>query len=333
MKACLTAIALQLVIASAIFGQVDENYHRSLLLMGCRFDLTVVARGQTEAEGYLDLAVGEISRIERLISSWDSLSQTSAINRAAGLAPVMVDQELYDLIERSVGISRLTDGAFDVTYASVDRLWHFDGSMTSMPDSAEVRASVGRIGYAKIRFDPVAHSVYLPEVGMKIGFGAIGKGYAADRARAVLEGAGVTAGIINASGDLTAWGKQADGSDWLVAITNPLNKAKAFAWLPVNDRAVVTSGDYEKFVSFAGVRYAHIIDPRTGYPATGIVSATVFAPRAELADALATSVFVMGTDTAIDFVNQLPGVDVIIVDAHNRVRTSSGINLQNPQDD
>ena len=315
--------------ATSLAGQAKESYHRTLTLMGCRFDLTVVAEDAEAGEQYLDLAVGEISRIERLISSWDSLSQTSEINRMAGKRPVVVDRELYDLITRSVGISRLTDGAFDITYASLDKVWHFDGSMTAMPSPEEIATSVARVGYRRLVLDEEAPSVFLPEAGMKIGFGAIGKGYAADRARALLENAGVGAGIINASGDLTAWGKQPDGSDWTVAITNPLNKAKAFAWLPVDGRAVVTSGDYEKYVTFEGVRYAHIIDPRTGYPATGIVSATVFAPRAELADALATSIFVMGTETGIDFVDQLPGVDVIIVDEANQVHCSADIDLQN----
>lgn len=308
----------------------SASYHRTLKLMGCRFDLTVVADNETDGNEYLDLAIGEIRRIEQLISSWDENSQTSAINRAAGQAPVAVDAELYGLIQRALALSRLTDGAFDISFASMDRIWKFDGSMTEMPAAADITTSVARVGYQKITMNDASGTVFLSQAGMKIGFGAIGKGYAADRARALLESKGVKAGIINASGDLTAWGRQPDGKDWMVAITNPLNKAKAFAWLPVSDRAVVTSGNYEKFVSFDGVRYAHIIDPRTGYPSTGIVSATIFAPRAELADALATSVFVMGVETGIDFINQLPGVDVIIVDEANQVFTSNGIDLQNP---
>jgi len=263
-----------------------------------------------------------------LISSWDPNSQTSAINAAAGDHPVRVDPELFGLIERSVGLSRLTDGAFDISYASLDKLWHFDGSMTAMPAPAEISASVARVGYRKIILDKENYSVFLPETGMKIGFGAIGKGYAADRARRLLETRGCAAGIINASGDLTAWGRQPSGEDWKVAITNPLNKEKAFAWLPIDGRAVVTSGSYEKFVRFDGVRYTHIIDPRTGYPATGVISATVLAPSAELADAIATSVFVMGVETGLDFINQLPGVDCVIVDEANHLHTSSGIDLQ-----
>ena len=324
-------LLILLALLPGIFHAQDSTYHRTVKLMGCRFDLTVVAADQVKGDAYIDQAIGEISRIERLISSWDSTSQTSAINRNAGIAPVVVDQELFGLIQRANGISRLTDGAFDISYASMDRIWHFDGSMIEMPAEADIRSSVASVGYQKLQLDEAAHSVFLPEKGMKIGFGAIGKGYAADRTRALLQEEGVKAGIINASGDLTAWGRQPDGKDWLVAITNPLNKAKAFAWLPVDDRAVVTSGNYEKYVSFNGVRYAHIIDPRTGYPSTGIISATIFAPKAELADALATSVFVMGVETGIDFINQLPGIDVIIVDEENQIHSSHGIDLENPK--
>ena len=309
--------------------QVDSTYHHTTKLMGCRFDFTVVAADQIQGDAYIDLAIAEISRIEHLISDWDATSQLSEVNRQAGLKPVAVDPELFNLIERSNAISRLTDGAFDVSYASMDKVWHFDGSMDREPTPGEVAASVSKIGYQRIVLDTATHGVFLPEAGMKIGFGGIGKGYAADRARDLLVSRGVRGGIINASGDLDAWGRQPDGSDWLVAITNPLNKAKAFAYMPVEDRAVVTSGDYEKYVRFGGVRYSHIIDPRTGYPATGIISATIFAPRAELADALATSVFVMGVETGVDFINQLPGVDVIIVDEANQIHTSNGIDLQN----
>jgi thiamine biosynthesis lipoprotein len=162
---------------------------------------------------------------------------------------------------------------------------------------------------------------------MKIGFGAIGKGYAADRAKALLIKKGVQSGIINASGDMSTWGKKPDGDDWKVAITNPLNKEKAFAMLPISSGAVVTSGNYEKFVMIQGKRYAHIIDPRTGYPAQGILSVTVFGPKAELADALSTAVFVMGIDAGIDRINQLPGIECVIIDEQGRIHTSENIQI------
>lgn len=295
--------------------------------MGSRFDFTVVAKNNQQGNHYIDIAVEEISRIEKLISSWDANSQTSEINRNAGIKPVLVDDELFQLINRSIKISKLTNGAFDISYASMDRIWKFDGSMIEMPSEDAITASISKIGYQNIILDQENRSVFLKLEGMKIGFGAIGKGYAADKAKALLQQIGVEAGIINASGDLNTWGKQPDGKDWMVAIVNPLNKNKVFSWMPVNNSAVVTSGNYEKYVTFNGILYSHIIDPRTGYPATGILSATIFTANAELADALATSIFVMGVETGLDFVNQLKGVECVIIDKDNKIHTSKNINL------
>ncbi len=316
-----------LVLLIGLQLQAQEIHKRTLKLMGSRFEITVTAENPEKANQYIDTAVSEIQRIERLISSWDPASQTSEINRNAGIKPVVVDPELYNLISRALKISEITDGAFDISYASMDKIWKFDGSMSSMPSEEAIRNSVSKVGYQNIILDPEDHSVFLKKEGMKIGFGAIGKGYAADKAKDLLRSQGVTAGIINASGDMNTWGTQPNGDTWKVAITNPLNKEHAFALLPLEDRAVVTSGDYEKFVKFNGVRYSHIINPKTGYPATGIISATVFAPKAELADALATSVFVMGIETGIDRINQLPGIDCIIVDTNGKVHTSKNIKL------
>ena len=295
--------------------------------MGSRFEITVVAQDSVAAQIDIDLAISEITRIEKMISSWDPDSQTSAINKNAGIKPVAVDLELYELIKRAKVISELTDGAFDISYASMDALWKFDGSMTKMPDSAMVRASVAKVGYQNIILNPAHHSVFLKLPGMKIGFGAIGKGYAADKAKALLVNKGVAAGIINASGDMNTWGRQTDGSTWKVAITNPMNKNNAFALLPIEQGAVVTSGNYEKYVTFNGTRYTHIIDPRTGYPSSGIISVTVFAPKAELADALATSVFVMGKEIGLDRINQLPHIECIIIDDMGNISTSENIKI------
>lgn len=296
--------------------------------MGSRYDISVVADNQAEGESYIDLAVNEISRIEKMISSWDPTTETSEINRNAGMRPVVVDDELFNLIQRAIKISKLTEGAFDISYASMDKVWKFDGSMTEMPSKEAIKNSVSKVGYQNIILNEADHSVFLKLKGMKIGFGAIGKGYSADKAKALLLSKGVKAGIINASGDLTTWGTQPDGKDWMVAIVNPINKDKIFAWLPVHNSAVVTSGNYEKYVKFNGVLYTHIIDPRTGYPATGLLSASIFTANAELADALATSVFVMGVDVGLDFINQLKGVECILVDTDNKVHTSKNMNLK-----
>lgn len=296
--------------------------------MGSRFDITVVAKDSAQGNAYIDSAVKEITRIEKLISSWDPNSKTSEINANAGMKPVIVDQELFDLIYRAQGISKLTDGAFDISYASMDRIWKFDGSLTVMPGDEEISNSVAKVGTQHIVLNPDNNSIYLKLKGMKIGFGAIGKGYAADKAKELLIKQGVTAGIINASGDMNTWGKQPNGEDWKVAITNPLDKNKVFALLPITNGAVVTSGDYEKYVEINGKRYSHIIDPRTGYPSTGIISVTIFAPKAELADALATSVFVMGKDSGIDRINQLPKVECIIIDDYGNITTSKNIEIE-----
>lgn len=322
-----TLIVLTLFFANSIFAQ--EIFKRTLKLMGSRFEITVVAKDSAEANNYIDLAVGEITRIEKLISSWDPASQTSEINRNAGIKPVKVDEELYTLIGRSIEISKLTDGAFDISFASMDKIWKFDGSMTEMPSEEAIKQSVAKIGYKNIILDPENFTVFLKLEGMKIGFGGIGKGYAADKAKKLLMEKGVSAGIINASGDMNTLGKQPDGEFWKVAITNPMDKNKAFALLPLNENAVVTSGNYEKYVTFNGVRYTHIIDPRTGYPAVGIISATVFAPKAEIADALATSIFVMGKDVGIDFINQLPKIECIVIDEKGEIFTSKNIEIQN----
>ena len=318
---------LLLLFSLSTFAQ--ENFKRTLILMGSRFDITVVASNEKEGNKYIDSAIFEIARIEKLISSWDVNSETSLINKLSGIQPIKVDKELFDLIERSIAISTLTNGAFDISYASMDRIWKYDGSMREMPSEEKISNSIKKVGYKNIIIDKEAQTVFLKLKGMKIGFGAIGKGYAADKAKALLIEKGAKAGIINASGDLNAWGKQANGKDWMVAITNPLNKNKVFSWLPINDSAIVTSGNYEKFVSFNGIRYSHIIDPRTGYPSTGIISTSIMTSNAELADAISTSVFVMGVETGLDFINQLKGVDCIIIDEQNKIHTSNNIKLNN----
>ncbi|WP_298896499.1 FAD:protein FMN transferase [uncultured Psychroserpens sp.] len=307
-------------------GQITHK--RTLKLMGSRFDITVVAKDTIQANQHIDLAVSEITRIEKLISSWDVKSQTSEINRNAGFKPVVVDKELFDLIQRSLSISKLTDGAFDISYASMDKIWKFDGSMKQMPSKTDIKASVEKVGYENVVLNSNNSSVFLKEKGMKIGFGAIGKGYAADKAKSLLKSKGVTSGIINASGDMNTWGKQVSGDEWNVAITNPLDKAKAYALLPISNGAVVTSGNYEKHVTFNNKRYSHIIDPRTGYPSSGIISVTVFAPKAELADALATSVFVMGIDVGLNRINQLQNIECIIIDDNGNLFTSNNIKIK-----
>lgn len=318
------------LIVFVLLGSIAQSqsiYKRDLGLMGSDFDITVVAKNQEEANFYIDMAVAEIERIENLISSWKTTSQTSAINRNAGIQAVKVDDELFQLIKRSIAISKITDGAFDISFAAIDHIWKFDGQESNLPNQDEILASVEAIGYQNIFLDEKNSSVFLSKKGMKIGFGAIGKGYAADQAKALLISKGVVGGIINASGDMNTWGKQPSGIPWKIAITNPMDKTKNYGLFELDNQSVVTSGNYEKFTIINGERYAHIIDPRTGMPTKGILSVSIFAPKAEMADALATSVFVMGTDVGLNMINQLPQVEAIIVKSDGSIVTSEYINI------
>lgn len=305
----------------------DSIFRRPLFLMGCEFSITVVAKDSIQANHYIDKAIEEMTRIEHLISSWDPNSETSNINKNAGIKPVKVSSELIQLIQRSIKISKITDGAFDISFASMNKIWKFDGSMTTLPSKTDIENSVKHVGYQNIDINIEQNTVFLKNKYSKIGFGAIGKGYAADMAKQLLINMGVNAGIINASGDMNTWGNQPDGTSWTIAITNPMNKNNAFATLPLQNNAVVTSGDYEKFVEFDNIRYAHIINPKTGYPSQGIISVTILAPMAELADALATSVFVLGKDIGLNRINQLPNVECIIIDSEGQIFYSKNINI------
>ena len=324
-------LLLLIIFCATLPLSAQTTVKRTQKLMGSRFEITVIASSDIEANLFIDLAVAEITRIERLISSWDPASQTSEINRNAGIKAVAVNEELFSLIDRCVELSKLTEGAFDISYASMDAIWKFDGTMMDMPSEKEIQASVKKVGFKNIVLDTQERTVFLKLTKMKIGFGGIGKGYAADMAKKLLIEKGVKGGIINASGDMNTWGKQLDGTPWKVAITNPLNKNKAFALLPIDEGAVVTSGNYEKFVTLNGRRFSHIIDPRTGYPSSGIISATVFAPKAELADALATSIFVMGIEAGLYFINQIPKIECILIDDNGTIFTSNNIELENKQ--
>ena len=296
--------------------------------MGSDFEITIVEKNESRANYLLDLAIKEISRIEKLISSWDKSSQTSKINLNAGIKPIKVDKELFDLISRSLKVSQLSQGAFDISYASLDKVWYFNKKMLKIPSEEEIKKSVSNVGFGNIILNQKNQTVFLKKKGMKIGFGAIGKGYAADMAQLILIKNNVKSGIINASGDLTAWGGKPSGEYWMVAIVNPLNKDKIFSWLPIKNKAVVTSGNYEKFINFNGKLYSHIIDPRTGYPSEGILSVTIFAEQAELADALATSVFVLGEEIGMNLINQLKGIDCIIINDKNEIIKSKNIEIE-----
>lgn len=304
-------------------------FSKGLRLMGNHFEFSVVADNEDWAQQQIEKAVEEVRRIERLLTTYNDNSQTNRINAAAGIEPAQVDLEVFNLIERCQRISALTQGAFDITYGSIDkRLWNFDKTMTALPDPSTAKAMVRLINFRNVIMDRANLSVFLKEKGMRIGFGGIGKGYAADCAKEVMLAAGVTNGIVNAAGDLTVWGKQPNGKPWTIGIADPDKNQLPFASLNLDNISVATSGNYEKHILIGGRKYSHTIDPKTGYPVQGIKSVTVICSRAEIADAMATPIMVMGTKAGLNLINQVKDIACIIIDDNDVVYTSNNINLK-----
>jgi len=296
--------------------------------MGNQFEFTVITASVNEAEKLFEVAITEIQRIEKLLTTFSNDSITAKINEMAGIQAVEVDDEVFQLIKRAQFISKITQGAFDISYGSLDKkFWNFDLQMTSLPNPNEAKKSVALINYENIILDETNQTVFLKNKGMRIGFGGIGKGYAAEMAKKKLIEANVESGIVNASGDLSAWGFQENGEPWTIGIADPNQKNAIFSAFKITNRAVATSGNYEKFVIINNKKYSHTIDPKTGYPVSGIKSVTILAENAEIADALATPVTVMGIDIGLDFINQLKNIGCIIVDDNNKTYFSNNITI------
>jgi FAD:protein FMN transferase len=295
-------------------------------LMGSDFELIVVDENPEQGQEHLLAGINEIRRIEALLTEFSETSQTVHINRQAGIGPVTVDAEVYGLLERCRQLSRLSQGAFDVSAGVLKPLYDFKRGQAGFPTRSLLNTARQRVGYHHIDLMP-GNRVFLRKQGMRIGFGAIGKGYAADRARALLEARGVKQGVINASGDLTAWGTQPDGSPWKIGIADPTSPDKVLLWLPVENASVATSGNYEQFFDDNGIRYSHNLDPRSGLPTRYLKSVTVVSSHAELSDALATAVMVMGIDVGMHLINQIPGTHCLLINEHNEVITSKQLTI------
>ena len=307
---------------------MQELFSRTLKLMGNRFVITVSDMDAKNAESNIDKAVDEIRRIENLLTTFSENSQTFRINQNAGIMPVDVDSEVFSLIERAGRISQLTDGAFDLSYGSLDKsLWNFDKTMKSLPDEETAKNNVRLINFKNIILDKTKQTVFLKEKGMRIGFGGIGKGYAADQAAQLLKKQGVESGIVNASGDLITWGNQPNGHPWTISLAHPDLPNQAFSELNISNLAVATSGNYEKFVIIDGKKYSHTINPKSGLPISGIKSVSIICPIAELADALATPVTILGVEKGLDLINKMKNVACVIIDDHNNVYKSENIKI------
>ncbi|ASE61595.1 Thiamine biosynthesis lipoprotein ApbE precursor [Chryseobacterium gleum] len=306
-----------------------REFKRPQKLMGNAFEITVVSNDENSANQHIDAAIDEIRRIEKLLTTFSEESQTNLINKNAGIKPVKVDGEIFGLIERSLRISKVTDGYFDISYGGIDKsFWNFDRQMQQLPNPELIKEHLKLVNYQNIILDRENQTVFLKEKGMRIGFGGIGKGYAAEMAKQMLQNRGVTSGIVNASGDLTTWGNQADGKPWTVGIADPDNAKQPFSYMNITNMAVATSGNYEKFVMINGKKYSHTINPKTGMPVSGVKSVTIFCPNAEIADAMATPVSIMGIDAALNMINQINHLECIIIDDHDKIYSSQNINLK-----
>lgn len=306
-----------------------KEFRKPQRLMGNAFEITVVGENESVAYRHIDAAITEIQRIEKLLTTFNEGSQTHLINENAGIMPVKVDREVFDLIERSLKISQITDGYFDISYGGIDKsFWNFDREMKKLPNPEIILSQLKLVDYRNILLNREMQTVFLKEKGMRIGFGGIGKGYAAEMARRVLIRRGVISGVVNASGDLTTWGTQANGKPWTIGIADPDNAKQPFSYMNITDMAVATSGNYEKFVTIEGKKYSHTINPKTGMPVSGIKSVTVICPNAEIADAMATPITIMGIQAALNMVNQIHQLECIIIDDDNKIYSSQNINFK-----
>jgi thiamine biosynthesis lipoprotein len=290
-------------------------------LAGTVFQIEVVSQSKRVGHAALEAAFEGVAAEEQRISTWSETSEISAVNRAAGHAPVAVSHDLFAVMERSVWASELTGGAFDVTFAGCGGVWSV--SKRRIPSQQEIDECLPRVDYRRIELYPERSSLFLPRPDMRIDLGGIGKGYRVDQAAAVLRAHGITSYLVNGGGDIRLAGRKID-RPWAVEIAHPREPDGRWGVVQLDRGAVVTSGDYSWYFEQDGVRYHHIIDPTTGQPARRSVAVTVIAQSAMDADALATGLFVMGPERALDLVERLPGVEALIIDPQLTAHVSSG---------
>jgi thiamine biosynthesis lipoprotein len=294
---------------------------RAQVLMGTMVELTAVAPNETLAQAALTAGVQEIRRIEALISTWIETSELSRVNHAAGREPVGVSDETFALLVRAQEIADYTEGGFNIAIGPAVRLWNIPEA-PRIPSGMELEIAAQYVDYRRIHLDASSRSVFLEKPGMRIDVGGIGKGFAAEKAAAVMREVGASGGLVAVSGDFRVFGRRADGAAWPVGIQHPRQEDTVLATLDSTDEAISTSGDYERFFIKDGVRYHHILDPRTLQPARLCQSVTIIAPDATVADALATGVFVMGPVKGLALVERL-GFGAVIVDAGGGISISS----------
>jgi FAD:protein FMN transferase len=285
---------------------------------------TTPTNDEAKVRSAFSAATEEIRRLEAMMTTWRPDSELSRVNEAAGISPVPVGQETYDVVAASLHTSEISAGTFDITFESLHGLWKFDQDLDPHPPTeAQVKAKLPLLNFHHVHLDAAKHSIYLDQKGVRIGLGGIAKGYAVDHAAKVLQDAGLASFFVQAGGDLYTRGKKPDGTDWSAGVRDPRGpEGSYFAVLAVTDHAFSTAGDYERSYVVNDRRYHHIIDPRTGYPATASRSVTIWAKTALEADELDDAVFILGPEKGLALVESQDGVGAVIVDAHNKVWVS-----------
>lgn len=298
-------------------------------LMGTAFSLGVLAENEEKGQEYLQKGVQEIKRIEVLFSEYNTNSITSQINNQPKGEPLVIDKEVFDMIERCSNITNLTKGCFDITTGKLKKMYSFKNKHFEFPSKENIASALCNVGMKNIVLDKQNNSITKLKTEVFISFNAIGKGYASDSVKKIWQKMGVRSGFINASGDLFGFGTKADGSPWQVGIAHPNNNQKPILRLPLCNQAVATSGDYEQYFTYKGKKYSHNINPKNGLPLQGLKSVSIVSPSAELSDALATAVYVMGLKKGMSFVTQLPQTFAIIIDENNKLHLSKNIEYEN----
>jgi thiamine biosynthesis lipoprotein len=315
-------IGALLVCALLVTPAQAEWLQREEAIMGTRCVVELWSTERTRGQAAIDAVFTEFRRIDASMSTYKPDSELSRVNAAAALAPVPISGELYDLLATSIEYSKLTGGAFDVTYASVGYLYDYRAHVH--PDAEQIAAALPGIDYRHLELDPTTRSIHFRRPGVRVDLGGIAKGYAVDRGIAVLQGLGIDRAMVNAGGDTRIIGDRL-GRPWIVGIRHPDDENRVVLRIPLTDTAMSTSGDYERYFEEDGVRYHHILDPRTGRSASKVRSVTVIAPTATRTDALTKSVFVMGAEDGIRFIDTLDDVDAIAVTPDGKVVYSKGL--------
>jgi thiamine biosynthesis lipoprotein len=299
-------------------NDLNNIFRRAMWLMGSQFEICVVGNDWLWAEERITLAINEINRVEKLLSTFSDSSKVNEINRNAGITPVKVDAEIFWLIDRSLKIAELTHGTFDITYFSADAQNDADTNTPVLTACSN---------YQNVVLDAKAMTVFLKEKGMRIGFAANSKGYAADSAKYILQTQGVSSGVINAGGDLLTWGLQPNNEPWTVATADPEQSRQPYADLEISNMCLASSVNAEKYNSTSTKEYFNIVNLKKGFPVSEITSVSILSPSAEFSDAMANPLISIGVNAGIYLINKLNQIACVIIDDHNRVYTSNGINI------